>query len=296
MNMDPMTMQNMFMNGGFGAAGMGMGGMPMGMGMGGFDGGMGTGFNNGWNGQQSWSNDNSFNPNAAGMGPGDYGASNFGNTSHANGYNQGNSFGRGNHYNDYQNNFGSGYRGRGRGRGGYGRGGYNHGSNDAFTQQLPHQFGSGHQAIGASSDIGTIPTGPKADTNSGGLATDEFGREIRPTSEEQGGTKEKPDGKGDQAEHPDGDMPIDNGTSAGIEHQADYNGGEPQITGNDGSTMPIQTFEEAEAAYQNSVSNGYHEGYNNGFSSRGGFSHFRGGRGGYGTMQPPVKPVDSTLR
>lgn len=49
MSMDPMAMQQMFMNGGFGA-GMGMNGMNMGMGMGGFDGGVG--FNNGWNGQQ----------------------------------------------------------------------------------------------------------------------------------------------------------------------------------------------------------------------------------------------------
>ncbi|KAG9237151.1 hypothetical protein BJ875DRAFT_533101 [Amylocarpus encephaloides] len=291
MNMDPMTMQNMFMNGGFGAAGMGMGGMPMGMGMGGFDGGMGTGFNNGWNGQQSWSNDNSFNPNAAGMGPGDYGANNFGNASHANGYNQGNGYGRGNHYNDYQNNFGSGYRGRGRGRGGYGRGGYGHGSNEAFSQQLPQQFGSGHQAIGASSDAGAVPTGPKADSNSGGPATDEFGREIRQTSEEQEDTKEKTANEGDQAEHPDGEKSFDNGASVGAEDQADFNRGEAQITGNDASTMAIQTFEEPEAAYQNSGPNGYNNGYNSGFSGRGGFGHFHGGQGGFGAMQPPVKPV-----
>ena len=33
MTMDPMAMQNMYMNGGFGAQGMGMNGMNMGMGM-----------------------------------------------------------------------------------------------------------------------------------------------------------------------------------------------------------------------------------------------------------------------
>ena len=48
MGMDPMAMQTMMMNGGFGA-GMGMNGM--GMGMAGFDGGVGAGFNNGWNTQ-----------------------------------------------------------------------------------------------------------------------------------------------------------------------------------------------------------------------------------------------------
>src|SRR6187402_301051 len=95
MNMDPMTMQSMFMNGGFG------GGMNMGMGIG-FDGGVGTGFNNGWNGQQTWNVGDNFNhPNASSMGHGDYGANNSSYASHAAAYNQGN-YGRPNQYNDYQ--------------------------------------------------------------------------------------------------------------------------------------------------------------------------------------------------
>jgi hypothetical protein len=187
MSMDPMMMQNMFMNGGFGG---GMNGMNMGMGMGGFDGGVGTGFNDGWNGQQSWNvgPDNFNHPNAASMGHGDYGANNSGYASHSAGYNQGN-YGRPNQYNDYQNSYG--YRGRGRGgRGGYGRGGgYGHGANgpnEAFSQQYP-QHGSGQQSNS------NIPTGPKADVApeaSGNV--DEFGREIRQRSATKEDSPSKP--------------------------------------------------------------------------------------------------------
>src|ERR1700710_385221 len=137
MGMDPMAMQNMFMNGGFGAGMNGMNGMDgmnmsMGTGMGGFDGGVGAGFNNEWNGQQSWNvaPDNFNHPNAAGMGTGDYGSNNSGYNSHASRYNQGN-YGHGNQYHEY-GGYGYQSRGRGRGRGGYGRGGFSH--------QFPQQF------------------------------------------------------------------------------------------------------------------------------------------------------------
>ncbi|RDA91072.1 hypothetical protein CP533_3055 [Ophiocordyceps camponoti-saundersi (nom. inval.)] len=93
MNMDPMTMQSMYMNGGF-----------QGMGMGGYGGGYGQGSNNNWNGAQSWSYDYNHG--------GDYGNMTAG---FQTGYNQGS---YGGHFNDYRrNNFG---RGRGRGRGLYG--------------------------------------------------------------------------------------------------------------------------------------------------------------------------------
>ncbi|RDA85475.1 hypothetical protein CP532_0011 [Ophiocordyceps camponoti-leonardi (nom. inval.)] len=93
MGMDPMTMQNMYMNGGF-----------QGMGMGGYGGGYGQGSNNNWNGAQPWSYDYNHG--------GDYGNMTAG---FQTGYNQGN---YGGHFNDYRrNNFG---RGRGRGRGHYG--------------------------------------------------------------------------------------------------------------------------------------------------------------------------------
>ena len=86
MGMNPMMMQNMFMNGGFGA--QGMNGMSMNMGMNGFNGG-----GNDWNGQQSWNvGQDNFNPNAPGMGNGDFG--NF-NTGFRN-------YGHQNHFNDYR--------------------------------------------------------------------------------------------------------------------------------------------------------------------------------------------------
>lgn len=111
MGMDPMTMQTMFMNGGFGAQGMGMGmnGMNMNMGMNGFNGG-----GNDWNGQQSWNvGQDNFNPNAPGVGNGDFG--NF-NPNFRTGYNAG-KYG---HQSQYQLRAGYGFRARGRGRGFYG--------------------------------------------------------------------------------------------------------------------------------------------------------------------------------
>lgn len=192
MTMDPMAMQSMYMNGGFGAQGMGMNGMNMGMGMAGFDGGVGAGFNNGWNGQQSWNvgQDNFNHPNAAGMSHGDFGANNS--AFQPAGYNQGN-YGRANQYNDYQQNGyghqnqGQYFRGRGRGRGygyGAGRGGHGYGYNEAFSQQLPPGLQNG-PSPGQMSDI-SIPTGPKADSVSSAPPApsnvDEFGREIREKS------------------------------------------------------------------------------------------------------------------
>ncbi|KAH6669049.1 hypothetical protein B0J14DRAFT_547380 [Halenospora varia] len=279
MGMDPMTMQNMFMNGGFGA-GMGMNGMNMGMGMGGFDGGMGAGFNNAWNGQQmNMAPDNFNHPN----GYGDYGNNNSGYASHSAGF-QGN-YGRANHHNDY-NSYGSqGFRGRGRGRGGYGRGGYGYGSNDP-SQQFPQQFGSGHQANGPISETGSIPTGPKADAAEADSNVDEFGREIRPKSETkdeakpnetttEGQNGENVETTGDESNNPTDTL-----------QQADPNAAEP---GN--GPMPIQTLDEVEPSYQGY---GHNAGYNavNGYgANRGGYG-FRGGRGGFGAMPPPVKPVD----
>jgi len=190
MTMDPMAMQNMYMNGGFGAQGMGVNGMNMGMGMAGYDGGVGAGFNNGWNGQQSWNvgQDNFNHPNAAGMGHGDYGSSNSG--FHATGYNQGN-YGRSNQYNDYQQNGyghqnqGNFFRGRGRGRGyGYSRGGHGYGQNESYSQNHS-QAGIAQASAGSMSDRDSIPTGPKANMANAPPASnvDEFGREIRQTSE-----------------------------------------------------------------------------------------------------------------
>ncbi|KAG4257185.1 hypothetical protein BFJ72_g13251 [Fusarium proliferatum] len=126
MGMDPMTMQNMYMNGGF--QGMAMNGM------GGFGGGFGQGSNNNWNGSQSWNFDqNNYNQNGPGMGTGDFGGFNSG---FQTGYNQGN-YGQ---FNDYRRNtFG---RGRGRGRGyygGYGRGGYQFGGNPNYHDQTQGQ-------------------------------------------------------------------------------------------------------------------------------------------------------------
>jgi hypothetical protein len=280
MNMDPMMMQNMFMNGGFGA-GMGMNGMNGmnmgGMGMGGFDGGVGGGFNNGWNGQQSWNvgPDNFNHPNAAGMGPGDYGANNSGYAPHAAGYNQGN-YGRGNHYNDYQNNS-FGYRGRGRGRG-YGRGGYGYGSHEA-SQQYPQQYGAGNHSNGPISETGSIPTGPKADATPDGNV-DEFGREIRHTSE----AKETP---AESSEIPKEESTPALGVAVnGDEIEANVVQPPTDIQAeavDPTSPKPIQTLDEVEAPY---AQTGHHNGYhNNQFPSRGGFFGARGGS--FGAMQPP---------
>ncbi|KAK6864162.1 hypothetical protein PG990_006402 [Apiospora arundinis] len=177
MGMDPMAMQQMFMNGGFGAQGMGMNGMNMNMGMNGFSGG-----NNDWNGQQSWNvGQDNFNPNAAGMGNGDFG--NF-NSGFRNGYNSGN-FGH-NQYNDFGRG-GYGFRGRGRGRGfynrGFGRGYHNQGFN-------PRHFGQDMWAQQNSQENSGM--GPNANGNNSAMEsqnasnTDEFGRTVRPDSEPLG--------------------------------------------------------------------------------------------------------------
>ncbi|KAI9734064.1 MAG: hypothetical protein M1818_007002 [Claussenomyces sp. TS43310] len=188
MGMDSMAMQAMY--GGFGVNGMGTNGIYNGWGMGGYDGGAGTGYNNGWNGQQGNIGNNFNHPNATSMGPGDFGANNFGfNRQNAAGFNQGN-YGQQNQYNDLQNGYGhqgQGYypRGRGRGRGfGYGQGRGGH--NVPFSQQYP-QNGSAQPPFGPMSETGAIPTGPKADTASAAPSNvDEFGREIRPTTEVEG--------------------------------------------------------------------------------------------------------------
>ncbi|KAF4591639.1 pre-mRNA-splicing factor 38B [Ophiocordyceps camponoti-floridani] len=127
MGMDPMTMQNMYMNGGF--QGMGMNGM------GGFGGGFGQGSNNNWHGSQSWNFDeNNYNQS------GDYFNAGF-----QTGYNQGNYGGR---FHDYRrSNFG---RGRGRGRGYYGgyggRGGHYQDNQDQQGAFLPQQA-HGYKAV-----------------------------------------------------------------------------------------------------------------------------------------------------
>ncbi|KAI5868064.1 hypothetical protein GGS23DRAFT_543843 [Durotheca rogersii] len=173
--MDPMTMQNMMMNGGFGSQGMGMNGMNMNMGMNGFNGG-----GNDWNGQQSWNvGQDNFNPNAPGMGNGDFG--NF-NSGFRTGFSSGN-YGHHNQFNDYRRgNYG--YRGRGRGRGfnngGYGRGyhqGYNNHLNAGWAEQGP-QFS-------ADRDVPTAPDGSQA-PGQDSSSVDEFGRVARPGSDQDG--------------------------------------------------------------------------------------------------------------
>ncbi len=279
MNLDPMAMQSMFLNGGFGA------GVNMGMGIGGFDGGVGAGFDNSWNGQQSWNlGPINFNPNASSMGSGDYGANNSGYAPHAASYNQGN-YGRQNQYNDYQTNYGSqGFRGRGRGRGGYSRGGgYGHGgSNDAFSQQFPQQFGSTQQPNGPTSDSGLLPTAPKAEAN-----VDEFGREIRQKSESKEGTPSKNKKNGDATQEPN-TKNSENSLQAGVTSEAVTNSTTPMDNGD--VAMPIQTLDNIEATP-------FAQGYNvNAYSlGRGGYGQgpYAGGRGGFSSVQAPyVKPVD----
>ncbi|KAI1768953.1 hypothetical protein GGR53DRAFT_476480 [Hypoxylon sp. FL1150] len=165
--MDPMTMQNMMMSGGFGAQGMGMNGMNMNMGMNGFNGG-----GNDWNGQQSWNvGQDNFNPNTRGMGNGDFG--NF-NSGFRTGFNSGN-YGHNNQFNDYRRgNYG--FRGRGRGRGfhgGHSRG-YHHGYNNPNAgwagqgSQFPNG-NDGQTALDDPQETGQTPGN-----------VDEFGRAIRP--------------------------------------------------------------------------------------------------------------------
>lgn len=130
MGMDPVMMQNMYMNGGF--QGMGMNGMN---GMGGFGGGFGQGSNNNWNGAQSWSFDqNNYNQSGLGMDTGDYGDFNAG---FQTGYNQG-------QFNDFRrNNFG---RGRAPARGffgGHGRGGYHADGGMSSHQDRSQQWQQG---------------------------------------------------------------------------------------------------------------------------------------------------------
>lgn len=285
MSMDPMmmqNMQNMFMNGGFGAH-MGVNGMLGGMGMGGFDGGgVGGGFNNGWNGQQSWNvaPDNFNHPNAAGMGPGDYGASNSGYAPHAAGYNQGN-YGRGNQYNDYQNNNFS-YRGRGRGRGGYGRGAYGYGSHEAHSQQYPQQFGAGNQNHGPISETGSIPTGPRVGATPVGNV-DEFGREIRQTSE----AKETPT-ESTEISKDDPTPAVGSAVNGdGVEDNVPKQPTEFQVEA-EASTAPkpIQTLGEIQDSF---AQTGHHGGYSNQYPAHGGFQQKRGGN--FAAMQPPVKPA-----
>lgn len=271
MGMDPMAMQNMFMNGGFGAGMNGMN-MSMGTGMGGFDGGVGTGFNNEWNGQQSWNvgPDNFNHPNAAGMGTGDYGSNNSGYNPHASRYNQGN-YGHGNQYNDYS---GYGYqsRGRGRGRGGYGRGGY--------AAQFPQQFGSGGGFSGSNSETGPSPTGPKADVAPGAASNvDEFGREIRQTSEAKDTAAAEATSKDNDdatpAQDREGADVTQNNTSKDGPGRAD-----------DHIPKPIQTLDEA----QGFAANGYNGTYNQGMAR--GYGPGFSGRGGYNPTAQPVKPAD----
>ncbi|KFX90621.1 hypothetical protein O988_08104, partial [Pseudogymnoascus sp. VKM F-3808] len=186
MSMDPMAIQNMFMNGGFG--GMGMNGMNMGMGgMGGFEGVAGQGFGGagGWGGQQWNMGQNNFNPNAAlsaGMGHTDYGGPHkpgypFQQQNAAGpGYGQG-GYGR-NQYNEYSHH-GGGFtgRGRGRGRGGYGRGGgYGHGEYGQHGNYNQNSV-AGHVSESAA------PQGPKEQPSTEPASNvDEFGREIRTPS------------------------------------------------------------------------------------------------------------------
>ncbi|KAG0647642.1 hypothetical protein D0Z07_6880 [Hyphodiscus hymeniophilus] len=282
MNMDHMMMQNMFMNGGFGT-GMGvnnMNSMSMGMGLGDFGGGVGGGFNNSWNGQQSWNvgQDNFKDPNAAGMGSGDYGANNSGYASQASGYNQGN-YGHGNHHNEYQNN-NFGYRGRGRGRGGYGRGSYGYGSHD-FSQQYPQQFGAGNQYNGPISETGSVPTGPKVDPAPADNV-DEFGREIRQTSEAKEAATESEVPKDDNTVAQTGVANSDEALANTDQPSTDF----VAESADEFVPRPIQTLDEFEAPYAQTSS---YNGYNNKYPGRGGFHN------GSGSMHPPMKPLDVPL-
>ncbi|KAI0383017.1 hypothetical protein F5Y04DRAFT_251657 [Hypomontagnella monticulosa] len=163
--MDPMAMQNMMMNGGFGAQGMGMNGMNMNMGMNGFNGG-----GNDWNGQQSWNvGQDNFNPNAPGMGNGDFG--NF-NAGFRTGFNSGN---YGHHqFNDYRRGNNYGYRGRGRGRGSYG--GYGRGYHHGYNNANPGWAGQGAHFSGGRDGQPELDSSQSAEQISGDV--DEFGRAI----------------------------------------------------------------------------------------------------------------------
>ncbi|KAF3021616.1 hypothetical protein E8E14_013948 [Neopestalotiopsis sp. 37M] len=178
MGMDPMAMQNVMMNGGFGAQGMNMNGMNMNMGMNGFNGG-----SNDWNDQQSWQDN--FNPNATGMANGDFG--NF-NSGFQGGYNAGN-YGQFNGQGNYQYR---GRGGRGRGwRGGYSRGGYNQGYQRHYgQQQMWSQDIAQHPSNNFMSQDGA---GGGEDGAQKPGSTDEFGRTV-PADGEQDAAGQDPHG------------------------------------------------------------------------------------------------------
>lgn len=172
MNMDPMQMQNMYMNGGF--QGMGMNGMNGMNGMGGFGGGFGQGSND-WNGSQSWSFDqNNYNQNGPGMGSGDFG--NF-NSGFQTGYGQVN---YGHNFHDLRR---GGFRGRSRGRvsyGGYGRGGFQqYGGSGPYQDQGRYPSNQQNPAAG-----GQVAQQILADGSEPEKQTDEYGREVRPVAVE----------------------------------------------------------------------------------------------------------------
>lgn len=209
MGMTPMMMQNMFMNGGFGA--QGMNGMSMNMGMNGLNGG-----GNDWNGQQSWNvGQDNFNPNAPSMGNGDFG--NF-NTGFRN-------YGHQNQFNDYRRgNYG--FRGRGRGRnfyGGYNRGGYHQQGfntmNGNWAEQM-NQFsgGSGSQST-ANGNEAANGQGTESKT---GKEVDEFGRTIRPGSGQDVQAGENGQGDGhDAAEGPDNLVSHEKSASADVQQSGE---------------------------------------------------------------------------
>ncbi|KAH9884451.1 hypothetical protein F4778DRAFT_763117 [Xylariomycetidae sp. FL2044] len=179
--MDPMSMQNMMMSGGFGAQGMGM---NMNMGMNGFNGG-----GNDWNGQQSWNlTQDNFNPNAPGMGNGDSGNFNSG-------FRSGN-YGYQNQFNDFRRGGGYGFRGRGRGRGFYG------GPGRGYHQGYNNQNRGGWaepRFLGGNSSLPATNGAQAAEAKPGNV--DEFGRRIRSETQDA-----QPDGESeDKVAEGDGD-------------------------------------------------------------------------------------------
>lgn len=206
MGMNPMMMQNMFMNGGFGA--QGMNGMNMNMGMNGFNGG-----SNDWNGQQSWNvGQDNFNPNAPSMGNGDFGNFNPGFRN----------YGHQNQFNDYRRgNYG--YRGRGRGRnfyGGYNRGGYQHqgynNMNGNWAEQTNQFPGSNDSQSAANGNEAGNDQGAEGKT---GKEVDEFGRTIRPGSSQGGQAGENGQGDGRDATEGSDNLVVSHEKSASADVQ-----------------------------------------------------------------------------
>ncbi|KAF7554837.1 hypothetical protein G7046_g6704 [Stylonectria norvegica] len=236
MGMDPMTMQNMYMNGGF--QGMGMNGMN---GMGGFGGGFGQGSNNNWNGSQSWNFDqNNYNQNGPGMGTGDFG--NF-NSGFQTGYNQGN-YGQMNNYRQ-QNTFGRG-RGRGRGSyGGYARGGYQQfgGQGNYQDQGQMSQYGSDTQS--QSQGQGQGQGQPLNDSSTGQTQTgdskdvDEYGRALRPetgdANQDAGEAHAAVDGDKDPSALASRET-LGNEASGDVPHAVDAPSNRPSITPSAGNS------------------------------------------------------------